>query len=182
MHTLETLRKTYDSYMEAVEILFGIFSELQLRGSGYTHRIGDSFDGYCSPDNVGAANSCRINVDTLFDMGRPRRVEPAHYIWKSSFITIELCVTVPYTTYHSAHKEGDRQDSISVYFHKRGFGMKNWPEQKANLRQLAGDCSPSVKKQIIEAVESADADVQGWIAAVRVPPVPIDELEDATPA
>ena len=173
MHTFETLKKSYDSYMDAVARITEVFPRLDISSSGYTHRIAESFYG-CG-NAAGSeifATGCDVVFSSLFEHGRPIYIRPSFFLWTSSFFSIHLLMDIPWTMFH---EQGEDSHKLRVYYgHKRSFGLVHWLENRAKIEKIAKACTSPVTLKIVEALDAADGEITKWKEAIKAqPPVEV---------
>lgn len=161
MHNLETIKLTNESYMEAIAKLAKVFPKVSRRGSGYTHHIGTDFSAYS--DRVDMATACRIEVEDLFEYGRPKNYSPRTWVAKSSFVKIEFSRSEDFDVYYLEGGGTEKHKrEVVVHYGEKGFGLANWTERKQKIIELSDKCNSIIGTQILDAVKKADEQVTKW--------------------
>jgi len=166
---IETIKKTYESYVGALQKLHDRgFTELGRTGSGYTHYLGEDFSCNCGVDLVKEADLCNVNVESLMDGRNPKAITKDFHIYRSDFVRFRFGAIEKYTNYskNSFNDEKPIRESehtLSIEFGDFGVGLGWWNDKrKAELVKMAGKCKPNVRAKIMKGIESADKEIDEY--------------------
>ena len=185
-HTIETIKMTQESYYEAISKLFEISPSIRLHGGGYTYYMGENFDA-CSIPSFEFANGVYVQVEDLFDFGRPKIINKQFHIYQSSFFRMRLSRSEEYKNFHmepkrinedgteTPHKIIGQPHKITLWWHEQYFGLGKWSKNIVKIKEIANSCITSVRDEIIKHAEKADEKVAKWKTGIMCA---CDILED----
>jgi hypothetical protein len=174
----ETVRKTTESYMNAFDKQMDIFSSVNRYGSGYTYYIGENFDAISYPD-LKHATGVIIKVGELFEWGKPKMIEERYWVYTSDYFRFKPYRDEPFEIFHIEHARQDEEGNITpaqcvgqsqnirVYWSERGYGLKNWSENKKKLIEIAIQFSDKTKDYFLSQIEIADKQIINWQEAIK---------------
>ena len=175
MHTIETIKKTQDSYLEAISRIIKDCGPVKLDGSGYAYYLGSrmSILGFLPQK----ANDCRIRYETLIELGKPRIIIERSFIYRSDFFDITFMKEETYKHYYISSLMINYEDSspkvnydvrqIYANLGSISWGLKNWDKNVTGIRALAERCNEKVKEKISTKLKIAQEEVENWKQAQK---------------
>ena len=179
----ETLKAGLDSYYAAMAELLVFAPRFRRAGSGGTL----DFVTEIAPDGVAVdadtaianATSIWVSIGDLFDIGRPRLIQPSSFLWTSSFFKVQVMISRPFEVYDwvNARLGGEGHEvlprymrperrTVSLLASERRWGLRHWRTREDEIGHFADAAPDAVREMYIERYRTACADVRRWESAI----------------
>lgn len=183
MHTPESVGMTLKSLTDALQDIFSVSKSFDLCGSGSPQLIQTLASGGikqpATPDAMRRLDHVSCSIESLFDFGRPKHIEPNYWLSKDSFFRITAGYVVTYNSFVHEHavvyKDGRRteayerpcEQSIRVQVISRGFGLSQWPGNKEKIKALFSEAPDAIREKIDARIVEADSEIAKWKDAIE---------------